>query len=68
MGLFQSPRFSLSSKGQIEIVANQGREGLQRQEGCSQKTIGQGPGSTSRDTHNNKLLKTPAFFIPDKTT
>ena len=36
---FQPPRTSLSPKGQIQTVANQGREGMQRQGRGSQETI-----------------------------
>ena len=50
----------ISEGGDIET-----REGQPRDNSAA---WGQDPGSTSRDTHNNKLLKTPAFFIPDKTT
>ena len=35
----QPPRPSLSSKGQIPTVANQGREGMQKQRGSSQEAI-----------------------------
>ena len=34
----QPPQPSLSSKGQIQIVANQGREGMQKQRRSSQET------------------------------
>ena len=48
---------SLSSKGQVQTVVNQGREGMQRQERSSQEAIvqlwGQGPGPSSRNTDNN---------------
>ena len=36
---FQSPRPSLSSKGQIQAVTNQGSEGMQKQKKNSQETI-----------------------------
>ena len=38
----------------FQTVANQGKEGMQRQGRSSQETIVQ-PGSTSRDTGNNSL-------------
>ena len=77
----QPPGPSLSSKGQIRTVGHPGREGMQRREEQlrnNSAALGQGPGSTSRDTHNNifKLFielkpnkwKMSAFFIPEKTT
>ena len=49
----------LSSNGQIQILANQGRQRMQRQERSSQEDpIRQGPGSPSRDPHNiSELLR-----------
>ena len=48
---------SLNSKGQVQIAANQGREGIQRQARSSQESIvlGQRPGSPSKNTHNIML-------------
>ena len=47
----------LSSNGQIQILANQGRQRMQRQERSSQvnnsAALGQGPGSPSRDKLHN---------------
>ena len=49
---------SMNSKGQIQRAANQGGEWMQRQGRCRCKEkivqpLGQGPSSTSRNTHNN---------------
>ena len=57
IGFIQPPWPSLSSNGQIQAVAHQGREGTQRQGRNSQEkqwcSLGAGPGSASRDTCNN---------------
>ena len=55
---FQPPWPSLSSKGQVQAVANQGREGMQKcreekQSRNNSAALGQGPGSSSRNIHNN---------------
>ena len=80
ISLLQPSGISLSSKGQIQTVANPGsnaktREGQPRNNSAA---LGQGPGSASRDIRNNvfKLFielkpnkwKMSAFFIPEKTT
>ena len=56
MGLIQPPWPSLSSKGQVQTVADQGRKGMQRQ-GKNSQTIVQPWGrilvSPSRDTYND---------------
>ena len=49
----QPPWPSLSSKGQVQTVVDQGREGMQKQGRGSQETIVQGPGSPSKDTRNS---------------
>ena len=53
----QPPWPSLSSKGQVQTVANQGREGdaetREEQSRNDSAALGQGPSSTLRDTHNN---------------
>lgn len=48
---------SLNSKGQVQLVANQVREEIQRQARSSQEAIvlGQCPGSPSKNTHNIML-------------
>ena len=58
IGFFQPPWPSPSSSGQIQAVVNEGREGMRdKGETNSQEkqqcTLGQGPGSPWRDTHNN---------------
>ena len=55
MGFIQPPWPSLSSKGWIQTIANQEREGIQKQK--KQSKVGtasrQGPGSYSKNIHNN---------------
>ena len=69
VGLFSPQDFPWVLKGRLkQLLLREGNgcnERLQKQGGCRQKTTGQGPGSTSRDTHSNKLFKMAAFFIPD---
>jgi len=52
----QPPQPSLSSKWQVQTVANQEKEETQKRERRSQETKVQpweNPGTSSRDTHNN---------------
>ena len=57
IGFLQPPRPSLRSKEEVQIDANQGREGMRRQGRGSQETIaqpgGRGPAPPSRDTHHS---------------
>ena len=61
---FQPPRPSLSTKGQIQTVANQEREGMQsgakeEQSRSNSTAIRQSPSSSSRTIHNNILEGVP---------
>ena len=49
MDFIQPPCPPLSSKRQVQTVANQGREETQKQRRSSQETIVQGPGSFSKN-------------------
>ena len=66
----QTPWPSLSPKGQIQTVANQGREGIpktrEEQPRNNSAALGQGPGSASRDTHSNIFELFCRAKIPNK--
>ena len=63
MGFIQPPWPSLSSKGWIQTTANQGREGIQKQEKKSKVGTAsrQGPGSYSKSMHNNVFEPPPRW-------
>ena len=70
MGLIQPPGPSLSSKGQVQTAADQGREGMQRQGRKNQETtaLGKDPASPSRDIHYvyiiyDDLIRLYSLFI-----
>lgn len=54
--MFQPPRPTLVSKGQVQTVATQGGEGMQRREEPSRSNsaaLEQGPASSSRNIYNH---------------
>ena len=51
----------MSSQGQLQTVAKQGREGMQKQRRRNKETtVQQGQGSSSRNIHNNTSLSPSA--------
>ena len=66
----QPPRPSLSSKGQVQTIAPQGREAdAATKEGQSRDNragLGQGPGFPSRNMHNNTFEEFPLWHGGNK--
>ena len=68
IGFIQPPRPSLSSNGQIQTVANQGREGTRRQGRSSQETIAQPGGRVPAPARGIHITVSLSCFADTETS